>query len=109
MSKTTHEALADLNDATTRLGNALFKPIKPHIERLIIKLCKILQSYTMIDIRTEKREDGKTWFTPYRRIFPFIWTQYFKSNQPGVKSQAMSSTNLDDVKKFIEEVAPKCS
>jgi hypothetical protein len=54
-----------------------------------------------IDIRSEIREDGKKWFTPYRRIFPFIWTQYFKTNG------AISSTDIREIKTFIREVDPE--
>ena len=55
-----------------------------------------------IDIRTEKREGGVLWFTPYRRIFPFIWTQWFR-HPNGVNKIAICTDDLDTVKEFIRE------
>ena len=55
-----------------------------------------------IDIRTEKREGGVLWFTPYRRIFPFIWTQWFR-HPNGIGKIAVSSDDLDLIKEFIRE------
>jgi hypothetical protein len=93
MKKTTAQSIADVKRSLTALGKALGKA-----------------AFDKADIRSEKREDGKLWYTPYRRIVPFIWTHYFKGQIFGeVCYRSISSTHLDVIKDFLVKQGYKCS
>lgn len=57
-----------------------------------------------IDYRTTL-ENGEIRITPYRRIFPFVWTKWFKDKTRGVLRTSITSSSMEEVNKFLKEVA----